>query len=87
VTATTGAYSIASDLLSWNRDKNEIIVATSSADSDFKGNFKATFDIAFDEIEIVEGKPVIGVLNKLTSIVESILLAIEADSRRLGFVK
>ena len=55
----------------------------------------ATWDYGFDfypvvaihEIPVVLGQPVLGVLYELCLKVESILLAIEAESRRLGIVK
>jgi hypothetical protein len=55
----------------------------------------ATFDYDFDfyplvtinEIPVVQGQPVLGVLYELCLKVESILMAIEAESRHLGIVK
>jgi hypothetical protein len=40
-----------------------------------------------NEIKIVDGKPVSSVLHALSSKVESILMAIEAETWRLGFIK
>jgi|HubBroStandDraft_4_1064222.scaffolds.fasta_scaffold07729_4 hypothetical protein len=43
--------------------------------------------VAINEIPVVAGKPVLGVLEQLCLKVESVLMAIEAECKRLGIVK
>lgn len=70
----------------WDRTKNEVILGWSSTDSDFKCHFKVTLAVAFGEVQIVRGQEALGVLSQMVRIVEGILLAIEAESRRLGYI-
>ncbi len=72
-------------LFRWDGAKQEATLAASNSDLAVNGDI--SFFIAFDQVEVVGGKPVISVLNKLVGVVEGIFLAIEAESRRLGFVK
>lgn len=67
----------------WDRCNEEIILFKSKLCS--KGNYYGDVSvvIAFDEVEIVGGKPVETVLNDLVGEVDSILSAIEAETRRL----
>lgn len=67
----------------WDAANNEIVLATSWEDSDFHCNVEVTFSIAFDEIDIVKGKPAVAVFSIFTDIVETIVAAIEAETRRL----
>jgi hypothetical protein len=71
----------------WDRAKNEMVLLTFDPTVDFNYNFDFGIFVAFNEIKVVGGQPVLAVLNALGSKVESILLAIEAESRRLGIVK
>jgi|SRR5208282_1760114 len=71
----------------WNRAKNEMELITLGKDAKFKYNFHFRFSVAFNDIQVVDGEPVLGVLDDLCGKVESILVCIEAESRRLGIVK
>jgi hypothetical protein len=74
----------------WDSTNNEMVViklgpiVTSNATWDY--NFDFFPFIAFDEIPIVKGKPVLGVIQQLGLTVKSVFAAIEAESRRLGFI-
>jgi hypothetical protein len=71
----------------WRPENNEIVYVVPSTSIDSKVhadyNIHIMVDIAFGEVEVVGGKPAIGVLNYMIRKVESILLAIEAETRRL----
>ncbi len=45
-----------------------------------------TLDIAFHEVDIVDGQPVLRVLNGLVNIVEDVLLTTEARARQTGLI-
>jgi hypothetical protein len=50
-------------------------------------NFGFTFLVVFDQIPVVGGEPVLGVLDHFTDVVEHILGTLEAESRRLGIFR
>jgi len=49
----------------------------------FQFQHNITVFVSFDKISVVLGQEAIGVLDKMASIVEGVLLAIEAETRRL----
>jgi len=75
----------------WDSASNEMVVVrlgpivAPNATWDYEFDFLPF--IAIHEIPVVSGHPVLGVLDELCLKVESVLAAIEAESRRLGFVK
>ena len=75
----------------WDSANNEMVVVSfgTFAVADAKWNYDFDFFpfVAFNEIPVVEGEPVLAVLYHLCLKVESILMGIEAESRRLGFIK
>jgi hypothetical protein len=70
----------------WNRRDNEIIYFITFKDDEIDYHIPLALDIAFDKVEIVAGQPAVAVLNRLAGEVENILLALEREIRRLGFV-
>jgi hypothetical protein len=72
--------------LKWDRGKNEIIYLIVPANPIplTYTDVVITINIAFDEV--IGGKPALAVLNDFARIVESILLATEAEARRLRIV-
>ena len=70
----------------WDKSKHEIVYAVFGPDTRLEYDISVSFDIAFDEVEIVGGQPAIAVLKQLAGIVERILLSLETDTRRLGYV-
>lgn len=70
----------------WDRTKQEVIFLTVGLDTKFEYEVQFEFFIAFQEIAILDGEPVLQVLGYLGSEVERILSAIEAESSRLGFI-
>jgi hypothetical protein len=70
----------------WNRRKNEMVLfrAPVTDTVEFDLNYQYASSIVFDNAEIIGGKPVIAVLNHFGSVVEGIVMAIEAEARRIG---
>jgi hypothetical protein len=66
--------------------KDEMVFTTAGTDTEADYYINVRLIIAFDKIEAVKGQPIIATLNKLVSMVESILVAIEAEARRLGYI-
>ncbi len=72
---------------SWDRTKNEIVVFTTGPSAaNLKYDFKFSLFVSFEDVEIVRGKDAIEVLDALVGVVERVLLAIEAEARRIGIV-
>jgi hypothetical protein len=71
----------------WDRLKQEIECGTFVKGSKIEGNIEIGTFIAFDEIEVIGGEPVSGVLNYFVEIVEHIISSLEAEGTRLGFLK
>jgi hypothetical protein len=72
----------------WDRHKQELIYAKVGPGGYLEGdyNINFAFDIAFDEVEVVGGKPAIAVLRQSTTIVDRIIRTLEAETRRLGYI-
>jgi hypothetical protein len=81
-----GYFSMPNDHV-WNRAKNEMELLTLGVNTKFKYNFHFSFSVAFNNIQIVDGDPVLRVLDELCGRVERILACIEAESRRLRIIK
>jgi len=75
----------------WDSANDEMVVVRFGPivvpDATWDYDFDFISFVAFNEIPVVVGQPVLGVLYNLCLKVESILLAIEAESRRLGFIQ
>jgi hypothetical protein len=68
----------------WIAEKNEIIFARSRVDGpSMNYQFDLSPDVAFGEVDVVAGLPVLGFIHEMAHIVESILVAIEREMRRL----
>ena len=71
----------------WDRGKNEIVFAIVAPDVvKLQYDLKGTYCISFGEIEIISGYPATDILNAMASEVESIVMATEAEARRIGLV-
>ena len=70
----------------WYRTKNEMVLFTTGFQTDYKYDFNFRVFVAFNEIRVVDGQPVLKVLDALSNKIEGILLAIEAEAHRLGVV-
>lgn len=71
----------------WDRAKNEMEFARTIIGFELKGDFKFTLNVVVGNIDIIEGEPIIGVLNTITGEVERVLMAIEAEAIRIGIFK
>jgi hypothetical protein len=71
----------------WDRVKNEMVLITFGPDTKFQYDFDFRFFIAFNDVQIVDGQPVLGVLRALCDMTERVFFGIEAESKRLGIVK
>ena len=71
----------------WNRAKNEMEIITLGPGAEYKCDFDFRLFVAFNEIQIVDGQPVPGVLERIGCMVNRILLGMEAEARRLGYFK
>jgi hypothetical protein len=69
----------------WDAAKNEIELATWAKGHQGKCHLKLSLRIVFDQIESVSDVAAITVLDDCTSMVESILGLLEAESKRLGY--
>jgi hypothetical protein len=70
----------------WDSEKNEMIFGVVEPGGKFLYDFEFTFFIAFDEIEIIEGNPVVPVLATMTGEVERIIRGTEAECRKIGLL-
>jgi hypothetical protein len=70
----------------WNRAKNEMELFRVRPTTYGYVNLSVTTHVVICGVEVVNGKPVVGTLNELISKVEGIVMAVEAEARRLGLV-
>jgi hypothetical protein len=70
----------------WDRSRNEMPLITLGPGAEFEYQFDFHLFVAISNIKIVDGKPVVNVIQRIGSKVERILAAIEMESRRLGYV-
>lgn len=83
---TTGFFEMPDPPI-WDRTKNEMVVVTLGPDTKFEYNFEFHIFVIFHDIRLVDGRPITPILDNLFGKIERILLAMEAESRRLGIVK
>ena len=70
----------------WGRTNNEIVIAFSSHGTTLKYNFQSIPLVVFEDIEIVGGQPVVPVFHNAANEVHNIIVAVEAEARRCGFL-
>ena len=70
----------------WDSVKNEVVLIRSpvNAKEDFK--YEYAFEIVFDNIEGIAQEPVLRVLEHFLQMIESFVMAIEAETIRIGLV-
>lgn len=66
----------------WDRTKNELSLFIAKGNPEY--DFNMSFKIAFESPEILKNKEVITTLNGFADEVERVLMAIEAEARRIG---
>jgi hypothetical protein len=67
----------------WDGEKDEIVFLTAPEDARFHYDFEISAFVSFYDLPVVDCLPVPMVLHKMAGIVEGILLAVEAEMRRL----
>jgi hypothetical protein len=70
----------------WDSHNNEIAFAAIPIGTNPQYDAQISFGAAFGEIDAVRGQPAISLLNEMASEVERIVLATEAEARRLGLI-
>lgn len=70
----------------WDRAKNEMELFRRNPGGTYEANFSVTTFVMISGIELVDGQPAIAVFHNFARIVERIVMAIEAEARRLGLV-
>lgn len=71
----------------WDRTKNEMVVAHVVHGTACNIDLQIQIFIALAKVDVVDGQPAVAVFNKLVGKVESIVMAIEAEARRIGLFK
>ena len=70
----------------WNSAKNEMVIAQVPYGSECKFDFQYQVFIAFNDVECILGQPVIPILNKMLGIVDGIVMALEAEAKRIDIL-
>jgi hypothetical protein len=70
----------------WDRLKNEIELGTFVRGSGVQYKAKIALFIGFSEPEAIAGQPALRVLDECASEVERVVLALEVEARRLGYI-
>jgi hypothetical protein len=71
----------------WNRRKNEVIFSRVHGQGTNHHDIEFSLGIAFGKVQFFSGKPALAGLRYLTSIVQRIVMAMEAEARRIGIVR
>jgi hypothetical protein len=70
----------------WDRTKNDMEIFRQPVGGASQVNIKLSYFVAMHDVEFVDGAPAHAVLDKFVNVVEGILIAVEAEARRLGLV-
>ena len=70
--------------LKWDRSNNEVVLCRSRLNTKVQFKFHIAFRIGLDDVPAVAHKNLGGLVHRMTSIVESIIVAIEAEAQRIG---
>jgi len=70
----------------WDRAKNEMELFRQHQGGVTDADFKITYFIAMQDVEFIHGKPANTVLRAFMRVVEGIVLALEAEARRLKLI-
>jgi hypothetical protein len=70
----------------WNREKHQIEFARINPGGQFKYNAQITFFIGFDEFNGVKPAPAVGVIDLIAAEVHRVILATEAECRKIGLI-
>jgi len=67
----------------FDSDENEFILGLIERGARARYNAGFAYQIGFEDVPILSGKPAIGILNQMAGIVEGVVLGLEAESRRI----
>ncbi len=70
----------------WDPERYEIILMRAAPEVRFTSDIGFTFTVTIKSIEVLRDKPVVEVLDTIAGKVERILMATEAESRRIGLI-
>jgi len=68
----------------WDHVKNEMVLFRIPHRAKFEINARFVTDISIAKTGVIDGQPVVAFLRHASGIVESIVMAVEAEARRLG---
>jgi hypothetical protein len=71
----------------WSRRRNEIVFSRAPGKETVHHDLESSIDVGFGKVPVFGGQPVLAGLRYLTSIVKAIVMATEAEARRIGVVK
>ena len=71
----------------WDCSEKKITFMTIPIDGEFDYKYNFKLHVAFSQIEVIEGKPVVPVLDQMARHVESVVFLLENEARRFGIVK
>ena len=71
----------------WDKRKNEIIISRRSGERTVHHDVEFSLGVAFGKVPIFGGHPVLASLRFLTSRVRQVVMATEAEARRIGVVR
>lgn len=80
------AYPTSVPNMVWDSEKDEMVYGIVGPGGEFGYKINFTFTISFGEVEGLAGAPVVPALRELANQVERIILATEAESKRIGLV-
>lgn len=70
----------------WDSEKNEMVLVIVGRGSNLQYNINLAFFVAFGPVEGLAGEPVAETLESIAGEVERIVLAMEAEARRIGLL-
>ncbi len=70
----------------WDRAKNEIVFGRVGPGGQFEYELQMGFLVTLDEAEVTGSEAAVAVLRAMSAEVKRILMATEAECRRLGFI-
>jgi hypothetical protein len=73
-------------MMKWEAENHRLVFARIGPEGEFKYDVNITFHVAFDEINGVQGGPAVGILDAVAGEVARVLVAAEAECRRLNLI-
>ena len=70
----------------WDREKHEMILAIVEPGGKAEYKLEIRAFVAFDDVEPIRGQPAVAFLRGAASVVERVVMAVEAEARRIGLI-